>query len=312
MFQAQLRQDRQASLLQAEYAAKLQAAQLRLQDSEGTSQREKAHLSSKIKDLEFEATQKKSRLQLVEGELHSHRALIKDLELKRGSAESTISSLKLEVAQLQGRLQDHQSQTVQQAKEKGDLEAQLLHMRQKVQQVESTAKELEAQKLSLSKERDNVAATLHSKVKEFHQRFASLGDAQQALSLQLRERSKHDEAEINRLQQDLSRSIADRSSMAAELEGFKGAMQELKAGISAAEQAADHALQARDVAYAVMEQHKEAAEALREQQAQREAQHQSQLAKLQTEMLEQQKEAGAKLAIVLAKQQQLWNALRKS
>eukprot|EP00983_Pelagomonas_calceolata_P002575 86055-Pelagomonas_calceolata.AAC.14 len=60
----------------------------------------------------------------------------------------------------------------------------------------------------------------------------------------------------------------------------QGAMQELRSGISAAEQAADHALQARDVARAAMEQHKGAVEAMREQQAQQEAQHQLQVAHL--------------------------------
>eukprot|EP00967_Tisochrysis_lutea_P108171 scaffold167427_cov18-Tisochrysis_lutea.AAC.1 len=37
----------------------------------------------------------------------------------------------------------------------------------------------------------DVAATLHRKVTEFHQRFASLGDAQQALSMQLRQGVPH-------------------------------------------------------------------------------------------------------------------------
>ena len=48
IFQVQLSQEHQASLMQAEYAAKLQAAQLRLHDSEETSQRSQAHLRSKV------------------------------------------------------------------------------------------------------------------------------------------------------------------------------------------------------------------------------------------------------------------------
>lgn len=310
--EAQLRQDHQASIMQAEHAAKLHAAHLRLQDSEHTNQRAQAHLRSKIEELEKEAAREQSRLRQVEGELRCQKAHVKDMELKQGSAESSISSLKLEIEQLQESLQNVRSQALQQAKEKDDLVAQLQLTRLRVKQMESAAEELEVQKLGLSRERDDVAATLHRKVTEFHQRFASLGDAQQALSMQLRQRSKQDEAEIYKLQQDLSRSIADRSSLAAELEELKGAMQELRSGISAAEQAADHALQARDVARAAMEQHKGAVEAMREQQAQQEAQHQLQLAKLQIEMQEQQREAEAKLALVHAKQQQLWNALRRS